>query len=75
MFGLGLGLGMHKHGSANPFANDTLHGFEYTPEQNDDIVTFVGNSVHNTNKTIQSMMTPFEELISTKERFNLQTDT
>ena len=74
MFGLGLGLGMHKHGSANPFANDTLHGFEYTPEQNDDIVAFVGNSVHNTNKTIQSMMTPFEELISTKERFNLQTD-
>ena len=71
---LGLGLGLGLSGRGGVPVNPTLHGFEYTPEQNDDIVAFVGNSLHNTNKTIQSMMTPFEELISTKERFNLQTD-
>ena len=47
MFGLGLGLGIHRHSNTNPYINDTLHGFEYTPEQNDDIVTFIGNSIHN----------------------------
>ena len=71
---LGLGLGLGLSGRGGVPVNPTLHGFEYTPGQNDDKVTFIGNSVHNTNKTIQSMMTPFEELISTKERFNLQTD-
>ena len=74
MFGLGLGLGIHRHSNANPYVNDTLHGFEYTPGQNDDIVTLIGNATHNTNKTIQSLMRPFEELISTKERFYLQDD-
>lgn len=54
--------------------NYTLHGFEYTPDQNDDIVTLIGNTNYNTNKPIQSQMRPFEELISTKERFYLRDD-
>lgn len=54
--------------------NYTLHGFEYTPGQNDDIVTLIGNTNYNTNKPIQSQMRPFEELISTKERFYLRDD-
>lgn len=54
--------------------NYTLHGFEYTPNQNDDIVTLIGNSTYNTTKPIQSQMRPFEELISTKERFYLRDD-
>ena len=74
MFGLGLGLGIHSHSNTNQYVNDTLHGFEYTPGQNDDIVTLIGNPTHNTNKTIQYLMRPFEELISTKERFYLQDD-
>lgn len=71
MLGLGLGLGLTKGGVRG---NPTLHGFEYTPGQNDDIVTLIGNPTHNTNKTIQSLMRPFEELISTKERFYLKDD-
>ena len=54
--------------------NYTLHGFEYTPLQNDDVVTLIGNTNYNTNKPIQSQMQPFEELISTKERFYLRND-
>ena len=54
--------------------NYTLHGFEYTPSQNDDIVTLIGNTNYNTNKPIQSQMRPFEELISTKQRFYLRDD-
>ena len=69
MFGLGLGLGIHRHSNTN---NNTLHGFEYTPGQNDDVVTFIGNSEYNASKPIQSAMRPFEELITTKERFYLQ---
>ena len=72
MFGLGLGLGIHSHSNTNPYTNNTLHGFEYTPGQNDDIVTLIGNSEYNTSKPIQSAMRPFEELITTKERYYLQ---
>lgn len=54
--------------------NFTLHGFEYTPAQNDDIVTLIGNNVYNITKPIQSTMRPFEERISTKERFYLRDD-
>lgn len=68
---IGMGLRLIKSSSD---VNDTLHGFEYTPGQNDDIVTFIGNPTHNTNKTIQSLMRPFEELISTKDRFYLSDD-
>lgn len=49
--------------------NDTLHGFEYTPGQNDDRVDFIGNMAYNVQKPIQSAMRPFEELISTKQRW------
>lgn len=51
--------------------NDTLHGFEYTPGQNDDRVDFIGNMAYNAQKPIQSAMRPFEELIYTKERWYL----
>ena len=61
-------------GYAGYLGNYTLHGFEYTPEQNGDIVTLIGNTNYNTNKPIQSQMRPFEELISTKERFYLRDD-
>ncbi|NYI49055.1 hypothetical protein [Macellibacteroides fermentans] len=49
--------------------NDTLHGFEYTPGQNDDRVDFIGNMAYNVQKPIQSAMRPFEEIITTKQRF------
>ena len=71
MLGLGLGIGLTKGGVRG---NPTLHGFEYTPGQNDDIVTLIGNTNYSTNKPIQSQMRPFEELISTKERFYLRDD-
>lgn len=61
-------------GYAGYLGNYTLHGFEYTPAQNDDIVTLIGNTNYNTNKPIQSQMRPFEELIATKERFYLRDD-
>lgn len=61
-------------GYAGYLGNYTLHGFEYTPAQNDDIVTLIGNTNYNTNKPIQSQMRPFEELISAKERFFLRDD-
>lgn len=61
-------------GYAGYLGNYTLHGFEYTPGQNDDIVTLIGNTNYNTNKPIQSQMRPFEELITTKERFYLRDD-
>ncbi len=61
-------------GYAGYLGNYTLHGFEYTPEQNGDIVTLIGNTNYNANKPIQSQMRPFEELISTKERFYLRDD-
>ena len=61
-------------GYAGYLGNYTLHGFEYTPAQNDDIVTGIGNTNYNTNKPIQSQMRPFEELIATKERFYLRDD-
>ena len=53
-------------GYAGYLGNYTLHGFEYTPGQNDDIVTLIGNTNYNTNKPIQAQMRPFEELITTK---------
>ena len=63
-----------RTGYAGYLGNYTLHGFEYTPEQNDDVVTLIGNTNYNANKPIQSQMRPFEELISTKERFYLRDD-
>ena len=72
--GLGLGLGLIKGGNGVLKTNQTLHGFEYTPNQNDDRVDLIGSSYLNSIKPIQSGMYPFEELISTKERFVLQTD-
>ena len=63
-----------RTGYVGYLGNYTLHGFEYTPSQNDDIVTLIGNTNYNTNKPIQSQMRPFEELISTKERFYLRDD-
>ena len=69
MLGLGLGLGLSGRGGVP--VNPTLHGFEYTPGQNDDMVELVGSSYFNGIKPIQSAMRPFEELISTKERWYL----
>lgn len=63
-----------RTGYVGYLGNYTLHGFEYTPGQNADIVTLIGNTNYNTNKPIQSQMRPFEELISTKERFYLRDD-
>lgn len=71
MLGLGLGIGLTKGGVRG---NPTLHGFEYTPNQNDDRVDLIGSEYLNNLKPIQSAMRPFEELISTKERFYLRDD-
>ena len=69
MLGLGLGLGITKGGVRG---NPTLHGFEYTPNQNDDRVDLIGSEYLNNLKPIQSAMRPFEELITTKKRYYLQ---
>ena len=71
MLGLGLGLGLTKGGVKG---NPTLHGFEYTPNQNDDRVDLIGSEYLNNLKPIQSSMYPFEEYIATKQRFQLNTD-
>lgn len=72
MLGLGLGLGLSGRGGVP--VNPTLHGFEYTPGQNDDRVDLVGSAYFNGIKPIQSGMRPFEELIATKERWYLHDD-
>jgi len=72
MLGLGLGLGLSGRGGVP--VNPTLHGFEYTPGQNDDMVDLVGSDYFNGIKPIQSGMRPFEELIATKERWYLHDD-
>ena len=71
MLGLGLGLGLTKGGVRG---NTTLHGFEYTPNQNDDRVGLIGSEYLNNLKPIQNSMYPFEEYIATKQRFQLKTD-
>ena len=71
MLGLGLGLGLTKGGVKG---NPTLHGFEYTPNQNDDRVDLIGSEYLNNLKPIQNSMYPFEEYIATKQRFQLNTD-
>ncbi len=71
MLGLGLGLGLTKGGVKG---NPTLHGFEYTPNQNDDRVDLIGSEYLNNLKPIQNSMYPFEEYITTKQRFQLKTD-
>ena len=71
MLGLGLGLGLTKGGVRE---NPTLHGFEYTPNQNDDRVNLIGSEYLNNLKPIQNSMYPFEEYIATKQRFQLKTD-
>lgn len=71
MLGLGLGLGLTKGGVKG---NPTLHGFEYTPNQNDDRVGLIGSEYLNNLKPIQNSMYPFEEYITTKQRFQLKTD-
>lgn len=71
MLGLGLGLGITKGGVKG---NPTLHGFEYTPNQNDDRVDLIGSEYLNNLKPIQNSMYPFEEYIATKQRFQLKTD-
>ena len=71
MLGLGLGLGLTKGGVKG---NPTLHGFEYTPNQNDDRVDLIGSEYLNNLKPIQNSMYPFEEYIATKQRFQLKTD-
>lgn len=71
MLGLGLGLGLTKGGVKG---NPTLHGFEYTPNQNDDRVNLIGSEYLNNLKPIQNSMYPFEEYIATKQRFQLNTD-
>ena len=71
MLGLGLGLGLTKGGVRG---NPTLHGFEYTPNQNDDRVDLIGSEYLNNLKPIQNSMYPFEEYIATKQRFQLKTD-
>ena len=69
--GLGLGLGLTKGGVGG---NPTLHGFEYTPNQNNDRVDLIGSEYLNNLKPIQNSMYPFEEYIATKQRFQLKTD-
>ena len=71
MLGLGLGIGLTKGGVRG---NQTLHGFEYTPNQNDDRVELIGSEYLNNLKPIQNSMYPFEEYIATKQRFQLKTD-
>ena len=71
MLGLGLGIGLTKGGVRG---NPTLHGFEYTPGQNDDRVELIGSEYLNNLKPIQNSMYPFEEYIATKQRFQLKTD-
>jgi len=71
MLGLGLGIGLTKGGV---IGNPTLHGFEYTPNKNDDRVDLIGSEYLNNLKPIQSAMRPFEELISTKQRWYLHDD-
>ena len=71
MLGLGLGLGLTRGGVKG---NPTLHGFEYTPNQNDDRVDLIGSEYLNNLKPIQNSMYPFEEYIATKQRFQLNTD-